>query len=142
MSELALNARKQGHRKEALDWYRRAYAASKGPATRLQWGERYVAALIDLAPQDTRKIESTVAELFNDAVKDKFAFYDRSGRSLAKVTAKLAIWNDMAVHQDVVLRLQAKLDTACGSLPAQDPQRKICEGLLRNSGNSSPTVAG
>jgi thioredoxin-related protein len=142
MSGLASNAKKQGHNKEALDWYRRAYAASKGPATRLQWGASYVVALIDLAPQDTRQIESTVAGLFSEAAKDKFAFYERSGRSLAKVSAKLAAWNEMGAHQDVVQRLQAKLDNACSSLPSNDPQRKACERLLGNNAGTAPAAAG
>jgi thioredoxin-related protein len=142
MSGLATNAKRQGHNKEALEWYRRAYAASKGPATRLQWGASYVVALIDLAPQDAKRIESTVAGLFDEAAKDKFAFYERSGRSLAKVTAKLAGWNEMGEHQDVLVRLQAKLDTACGSLPSQDPQRKACERLLGNNAGAAPAVAG
>jgi hypothetical protein len=142
MSELASNARKQGRNNEALDWYRRAFVTSKGPATRLQWGASYVTALIELAPQDAPRIESTAAELINEATKDKSAFYERSGRSLDKVGTKLASWNETGVHQDVMLRLQAKLESACGKLPAKDPQRATCEGLLRKTVKSGASAAG
>ena len=38
MSQLGSNARKQGHKAEALRWYEEAFNKSEGPATRLQWG--------------------------------------------------------------------------------------------------------
>ena len=52
MSQLAGNAKKQGRKAEALDWYQKAYESSEGPATRLQWGSSYVSSLVELAPQD------------------------------------------------------------------------------------------
>ena len=42
MHSLADNAKKRGDNAAALDWYRQAYDASKGPATRLQWGANYL----------------------------------------------------------------------------------------------------
>jgi thiol-disulfide isomerase/thioredoxin len=142
MSELASNARKQGRNNEALDWYRRAFATSKGPATRLQWGASYITALIELAPQDAPRIENTAAALIGEATKDKAAFYERSGRSLDKVGTKLAAWNEAGAHQDVMLRLQAKLETACGKLSAKDPQRATCEDLLRKTVKGGASAAG
>ena len=38
MSELAANAKERGDKAAALRWYEQAWAASEGPATRLQWG--------------------------------------------------------------------------------------------------------
>ena len=46
MSQLAGNAKKQGKKAEALRWSEEAFNKSEGPATRLQWGANYLAALI------------------------------------------------------------------------------------------------
>ena len=133
MSQLAGNARKQGRNDEALGWYRQAFARSEGPATRLQWGASYLAALVDLAPQDAPRIEETAARLFAEAAKDKSAFYERSARSLRKVVDKLASWNEMGEHDAAVRRLHARLGAACAKLPAGDPQRATCERLLKDA---------
>ena len=61
MSQLGSNARKLGRNDEALRWYAQAFEKSEGPATRLQWGAGYLAALVDLAPRDAAKIEKTAS---------------------------------------------------------------------------------
>jgi thioredoxin-related protein len=132
MSQLASNARKQGHADEALHWYREAFTRSEGPATRLQWGASYVAALVDLAPQDGAHIESAAAQLFAEAAKDRAAFYERSARALKKVGTKLAAWNDKGGHDAAIHRLQVRLNATCTKLPAGDPQRNVCETLLKD----------
>lgn len=134
MSQLGSNARKQGRKAEALDWYQRAYQASKGPATRLQWGAGYVVALVDLAPQDGRRIERAVMDLFADAAKDKGAFYDRSGRSLRRVAGKISAWNKSGEHAAEVERLHARHRVVCQGIAAADPQRGLCEALWSDTG--------
>lgn len=136
MSQLAGNARKQGHNDEALRWYREAFARSEGPATRLQWGASYLSALVDLAPQDARRIEQTAAKLFAQAAQDKAAFYERSARSLRKVVDKLALWNSMGEHDAAMRRLHGRLEGACAKLAPRDPQRVTCESLLKQARNS------
>lgn len=131
MSELASNAKARGDKAGALHWYEEAYKRSEGPATRLQWGSTYVAALIDLAPQDTARIEQAVQQLWQDAGAQKTAFYERSARSLQKVATKLQAWNAKGQHAASVKKLQADLDTVCRQIDAKDPQRATCEGLLK-----------
>ena len=45
-------------RRGALEWAGKAYAAAEGDATRLQWGASYINAMVDLAPQDSARIEN------------------------------------------------------------------------------------
>lgn len=130
MSQLGSNARKQGRKDEALRWYEESFRKSEGPATRLQWGAGYLAALVDLAPQDGARIEKTAAQLFSEAALDKGAFYERSARSLQKVGSKLVDWNAGGQHAAVLQRLKAQLDGVCGKLEAADKQRATCQGLL------------
>ncbi|HRD84257.1 MAG TPA: thioredoxin family protein, partial [Rubrivivax sp.] len=93
MSQLGSNARKLGRPDEALRWYRQAFETSKGPATRLQWGNGYLSALVDLAPQDAARIEGLARQLFQEAAQDSGAFFERSGRSLQRAGQKLKAWN-------------------------------------------------
>jgi thioredoxin-like negative regulator of GroEL len=131
MSQLGGNAKKQGRKAEALDWYQKAYETSEGPATRLQWGSSYVASLIELAPQDEARIEKAVARLIQEADGQQAAFYERSARSMQKVGDQLAAWSAKGQHRAVVERLRAQLAPVCAKLPAADAQRAACEGVLR-----------
>ena len=131
MSELASNAKKRGDKAEALHWYEEAFDKSEGPATRLQWGSSFVNALVDLAPQDEARIEKAAGQLFSEAAKQPDAFYERSGRSLQRVGTKLQAWNKSGTHGAAIKRLQAQLDGVCAALPADDPKRAACTGLLK-----------
>ncbi|MFO1285213.1 MAG: thioredoxin family protein [Rubrivivax sp.] len=131
MSQLASNARKLGKKDEALRWYGEAFDKSTGPATRLQWGSGYLAALVDLAPQDTARIEKVAAALLREAGGDSGAFEGRSARSLQRAGNKLLAWNGDGRHAAVMKRLQGQLDTVCAKVEAADGQRAACEKLLK-----------
>lgn len=131
MSQLGSNARRQGRHDEALRWYAQAFETSEGPATRLQWGAGYLAALVDLAPQDAARIEKTAALLFAEAAKDEGAFEGRSARSLRRVGDKLRAWNQDDRHAAVLRRLQTQLDGVCAKVDAEGGQRAACQRLLK-----------
>jgi thiol-disulfide isomerase/thioredoxin len=131
MSELAANAKKRGDKTEALRWAQEAFDKSEGPATRLQWGSSYLSALVELAPQDEKRIEAAASKLFDEAAAQPNAFYERSARSMQKVGAKLVDWNKAKAHAASFKRLQAQLDGVCAKLPADDTQRAVCAGLLK-----------
>ena len=130
MSQLAGNAKQRGDKAQALDWYARAYEASVGAATRLQWGASYVGALIDLAPDDAARIEHAADRLFAEAGAQSAAFHERGAASLQRAANKLRGWNRDGRHALALQRLQAQLDPACRKLDTADPQRGVCEGLL------------
>ena len=130
MSQLAGNAKKRGDATAALGWYARAYDASRGPATRLQWGASYLGALVDLAPDDAARIERVATRLFGEAAAQPNAFYERSARSLQRAGERLARWNADGRHAAELARLRRQLDAVCGKLPAADPQRATCESVL------------
>ncbi|MFT7776182.1 thioredoxin family protein [Roseateles sp.] len=131
MSQLGGNAKKQGKKADALRWYEEAFDKSEGPATRLQWGSNYFSALVELAPEDTPRIEKAASQLFAEAAKDPGAFYERSERSLKKVTGLLAKWGQTPAQTAAVGRLKAQLDGVCGKLDASDAKaRSACRALL------------
>ena len=131
MSELGANARKEGRTAEALDWYRQAWEKSEGPATRLQWGAAYLGQLVDLAPKDEKRIEEVAKSVFGEAAAQPNAFYERSGRSLQRIGTKLVKWNAGGKHQVVIDHLNGQLTGVCSKLPAGEPQRATCDGLLK-----------
>jgi hypothetical protein len=131
MSMLGSNAKARGDKAEALKWYQQAFERSEGPATRLQWGAAYVGALVDLAPQDSARIEKAAQQLLQEAAQQPNAFYERSARSLQKVGSDLVAWNAKGQHAASLNKLQSQLDGVCKKLEAGDPQRATCEGLLR-----------
>jgi thioredoxin-like negative regulator of GroEL len=131
MSQLGGNARKLGRKDEALRWYQQAFDTSEGPATRLQWGASYLSAVVELAPQDTARVEKTAAQLYTEAAQDKGAFYERSARSLQRVGQQLVQWNGSRAHDAVVERLRRQLEGVCTRIDATDAQRATCDGLAK-----------
>ncbi|MBL8306846.1 MAG: thioredoxin family protein [Rubrivivax sp.] len=131
MSQLGSNARKLGKKEEALQWYAQAWEKSEGPATRVQWGSGYLAALLDLAPQDAARIEKTASQLFAEAAKDSGAFEGRSVRSLQRAGTKLVSWNADGKQAAPLKRLQGQLDGLCAKVETAEGQRAACQGLLK-----------
>ncbi|MFZ6727590.1 thioredoxin family protein [Undibacterium sp. MH2W] len=133
MSTLASNAKRRGDKATALNWYGQAYDASKGPATRLQWGASYVTNLVDLAPTDDARIERTVTSVFTELSKTENAFYERNRASLDRIGKKLIEWNKDGKHQAVFQKVHVQLDGICAKLPAGDPQKATCQSVLTKS---------
>jgi len=130
MSQLGSNARKLGRNAEALRWLGQAYEQSVGPATRLQWGASYLAALVDLAPRDAQRIEQTATRIFDEAARDPAALHDRSARSLQRVAGKLKSWNADGQRAAAIGRLQSRLARVCGGSHLGPPERATCAALL------------
>ena len=131
MTELAENATQRGDSAAALRWHREAYEKSVGPATRLQWGARYLAALVDLAPRDEARIEGTAREVLAEAAAQPNVFYERSGRSLRRISDKLRAWNRGGAHAAALQRVDAQLAAICDRLDGADDQRATCRALLK-----------
>jgi thioredoxin-related protein len=130
MLGLASNARKRGDNAAALGWYEQAYAASKGPATRLQWGASYVRALLDLAPTEVERIERAARSVIGEIEPKPETFHARNRGVLDRMGTQLAAWNKDGKHDAVMARLRAQMDAICVQLPAQAPERASCGELL------------
>jgi len=130
MLGLASNAKKRGDKAGALRWYEESFDKSEGPSTRLQWGARYVGALVDLSPQDDARIERAAQQLFREAAAEPGAFYERNASYLQRASGKLREWQKAGGHGPAFKRLQAQVDAMCQALPQGDSQRATCAGLL------------
>lgn len=131
MLSLAANAKQRGDKAGALGWYERAYAASKGPATRVQWGSSYVNALVDLAPEDSARIGKAATAVLGELTGQPDAFYERTAARLDRMSGKLLQWQNGQPQRAAVLAgLRTQRDALCAALPAGDAQRATCEQLL------------
>ena len=131
MVDLAENAKKRGDKAVALDWYAQSYAAAEGPATRLQWGVRYVSALTELAPQDTARVEQGARSVIGELEPTPDTFYERNLRGLERMGTKLSAWGKDPAHAAALARLRGQLSSVCAKLPPGDPARAKCNGALR-----------
>ncbi len=131
MLKLAANAKKRGDSAGALNWYEQAYNAAKGPATRLQWGSTYLNSLIELAPNDEKRIEKAADNVIREAGSTQNAFYERNRSALEKLGHKLVAWNAAGQHDAVFQHVRRQLNGVCTKLPAGDPQRATCSSVLQ-----------
>lgn len=130
MSTLGSNAKKRGDKVAAVNWYEQAYNASKGPATRLQWGVSYVTNLVEMHPTDDARIEKAVQNVLAEVGGVENAFYERNRNYLEKMGKKLLEWNADGKHQIALKKMKTQLDTICDKLPAQDQQKTVCQGVI------------
>ena len=131
MLVLAANARARGDKVASLNWSEQAWHASKGPATRLQWGGSYVKWLIELAPQDEARIEKAASAVLAELEAVPETFYERNRRGLKKMGQGLLAWSDQGQHAAVVKKLTTQLNAVCAKLPPQDETRSACAGVFK-----------
>ncbi|HWW68497.1 MAG TPA: thiol reductase thioredoxin, partial [Duganella sp.] len=87
MLSLAAGAKRRGDMAGAVDWYRKAWEAAAGPATRLQWGVTYLNSLLELSPQDAQRIALAEQGLRADiAAAGPDAFEQRNLSQLKKLS--------------------------------------------------------
>ena len=137
MLVLASNAKKRGDKVAALDWSQKAYDASIGPATRLQWGSSHVKRLIELAPHEGERIEKAASQVIAELDPAPETFYERNLRSLEKMAALLQQWDKAGQHSSSVKRLQTQLKGICAKLPPADPAHGACLGVFTNKVKSA-----
>lgn len=131
MSRLALNAKARGDKAGALSWYKQAYDASSGPATRLRWGAAYIGGVIELSPDDAARVQGIATSLLTQVGQTPNAFYGSNRGALARVVARLAQWNKGGAHEATVKEVAKQFEQTCGKLPAGDPQVATCKGLIQ-----------
>jgi hypothetical protein len=98
----------------------------------MQWGSGYVSKLIELAPQDSARIEKAAAGVIGELSPSPEIFYERNSRVLERMSKQLQGWSDKGQHADVIRKLAAQLEQVCSKLPAKDDSRKTCNEVSKN----------
>ncbi|WP_269532610.1 thioredoxin family protein [Chitinimonas sp. BJYL2] len=133
MLGLAANAKARGDKAAALNWMEQAYQRAEGPATRLQWGVSYISGLIELSPQDAKRIDKATLQVLKELEASKHVFYERNQRALEKLLSKLTAWNKDKAHQASLRQVHSQLDKLCRPIAKTDPQKPVCEGLVKQA---------
>ena len=118
-----------GNKEAAIDWLRRAYDASTGPATRFQWGNYYVNGLLEMTPDDVSGIQAATVSVVRELEKSR-AFYQRPKAQLERLEKKLEAWGTTPERREGLAAIRKDVLAICGTIPAEEPARATCEGFL------------
>jgi protein disulfide-isomerase len=127
MTGLADIAESEGNIDEAVDWYRKGWEASKGPATRFQWGYYYLAGLIELQPENTELIRDTTVTLISE-LQAQGGFFQRPKAQLARIESYLIEWGED--NAEALAEIRNSVHAACASADAVEESRATCEAFL------------
>ncbi len=135
MSGMASLERKAGNTRAALDWYRRAWDAASGPATRVQWGSSYLLAQIDLSPEDAQGIRDTARAVLAELAEQTDGLRQRSALRMQRVSGALLEWAAAeALEAEVFEQRQALLETLRSGMEAvcalQSERPEVCDTFL------------
>lgn len=120
---------KRGHKSEAIAWFEHAYHESQGTATRFQWGNIYLSALLRLDPTDRQRIRRVAAAVIGD-LDGPDRIQARTRMSLDKLDGRLRQW-DSAHHYDADLReIRKRMQGVCAHLPGDDAGLTSCRNFL------------
>jgi protein disulfide-isomerase len=132
--DLAEIAEKLGHQDEAISLLDKAYRDSQGPATRFQWGQRYVSGLLRMAPKDSARIEQASTAVLSE-LDGPDRIYRRARVRLEDLDRDLRAWNDASKGQynSVLQNLHTHMQEICVKIPDKEPARSSCEAFLKSA---------
>lgn len=133
MSYLAELEQELGNTAASLDWLRRAYEASEGPATRFQWGYGYVSGLIEMTPGDADKIAAVTDQVLSELGGQPDAIHGRTGRILNRLSERLKEWNEDGRYDTQIAMIQARVEGLCASLADDETSLVTCRAVLEEA---------
>ena len=118
-----------GNDAAAIDWLKRAYDASTGPATRFQWGNYYLNGLLEMTPDDVARIQQDTVTVVRELEAGR-AFYQRPKAQLKRLEKKLQDWGTNPERKAGLAKIREGVLGICATIPEQEPARATCEGFL------------
>jgi hypothetical protein len=86
-----------------------------------------VGHLVEMAPDDVARIETTARALVGELQPKPETFYERNQRALTRMSARLVEWQGKdAARRRVVAHIRQQLAGTCAQLPPKDPGRANC----------------
>ena len=128
MVDIAGIEQRAGNYDAALGWLKQAHESARGPATRFQWGQYYLAGLLEMTPDDTQAIENTAVGLISELLQNSGGFYQRPKGQLKRIEDKLLEWG--GDNAETLSNIRESVQSACKTLPEQDG---ACESFLQRS---------
>jgi thiol-disulfide isomerase/thioredoxin len=132
MGSLAELEEREGNLSEALEWRRKGYETSEGPATRIRWWASYVQALTRMAPEDSRQILDTAQYIFDPSSGMGDYFSGANFRNLDRANTSLWQWNrENHGVQSMLDPYTANLQGLCRQQAPGSVEYDKCESLLQ-----------
>jgi protein disulfide-isomerase len=119
MSSLSDFAEQDGDKAGAIEWARKAYEASQGPATRVQWAILYSKAVLRNAPGDKAQVTRAANAVIDELGKSPDSYYQRTRVKVAGWGKTLNDWSMAHNGADVLAALRGRMDQVCGKQGAQ-----------------------
>jgi protein disulfide-isomerase len=127
MSSLSDFAEQEGDKAGAIDWARKAYEASQGPATRVQWATIYSNTVMRNAPDDKAQVAKAANAVIDELGKSPDSYYQRTKKRVTDWGKKLSAWSMAHNGSDVVAALRSRMNDVCGQ---QGAQAQSCRQLM------------
>jgi hypothetical protein len=131
-ADLGLLAENLGHKDEALELLAKAYADSRGAATRFQWGVLYLSGVLRMMPADAARVRQVGEQLLTE-LDGEDRIYRRVRVRLERLDRELRAWNTAAKgkYADVLQALHASMQQVCTKIPQGDPAVDSCDAFLK-----------
>jgi protein disulfide-isomerase len=131
MLSLAALAKEAGRTAEATDWLDRAHRVARGRATRFQWGVEYVTGLVELAPDETERIEHALTTVLDEIAGARDASRGRNAKRFAQLKRAIGQWRaGQEPGRDLVDAVLQRLGERCVQAEHTD-ERTRCEAFVR-----------
>lgn len=145
MSGMGYLEKKSGNGPEAIGWYKKAWDAAEGPATRTQWGTNYLFALIELSPDNIDEISAAGAVIFAELAAQEEGLYHRSRGRMDRLSNLLLEWAEPAEEDKTSMEqrsvtlaaLRKYMDTLCVGVEAGSEASETCGSFLVPEESSS-----
>ncbi|MEO8455939.1 MAG: thioredoxin family protein [Sphingomicrobium sp.] len=128
MSLLATAAEFEGDKAGAIEWYRKAYESSEGPATRVDWAVKYASAVLRLAPDDKAAVARSAEAVIAELGKSPDNYYQNTRKKVAGLGDKLREWSKAHSGGSLLSRLQTQMAGVCAR---QGEQAAACSNWAK-----------
>jgi thiol-disulfide isomerase/thioredoxin len=129
MNSMAEIEQGAGNYVEAVQWLKRAYDASTGPATRFQWGYYYVAGLLEMTPDDAELIQIATVDVIRE-LEAGSGFYQRPKAQLERLERRLLDWGEETDKGDVIHAIRDDVMLVCSKFSGQRDSFETCQAFL------------
>ena len=119
MDSLGEFAEMTGDKGAALEWRRKAFDASEGPATRVQWAVAYSNAALRLTPDDKTTVAKAANAVIDQLAKNPPSYFWRSRGSRARWGENLREWSEAHGGGDILTQLRARMADVCARQGAE-----------------------
>jgi len=116
----------------AVEWLKKAYDSTKGPATRFQWGYYYLAGLLEMKPDETELIQSVTVGLI-DELQNSGGLYHRPKSQLGRIEQRLRDWSEANGYSAELADIRKSVMDICETAVHQGESRTTCDAFLENA---------